>query len=500
MISLNKQNLLSTSALWIVLFSLFFVTRLVNYKIIPIFTDEAIYSYWAQVALHDPANRYISLVDGKQPLFIWLAAISQKFIADPLVATRLVSTISGFFAVIGIFLLTREIFDKKVAFLSSFLYIVLPFTLLYDRMALYDSLLTLFGIWSVYLSIKLAKKPALDIAILNGVVLGLGLLTKSSAAFYISYIPFSLLFFNFKKTKRLQNLLKWFFFVLISVSISEVMFNSLRLSPLFYIIGLKNYEFIRPFSQVIENPLLFFYPNMNAIFGWSASYISAPLFSLLLLGAMYYIYKKNLKVLYLTILIAVPLLFEALFNKVLYPRFVLFYFSYAIIIIAYSIRNLHNNIKNYKIFVAIALTFLFILPITKSFNLITNPVYADIPDADAGQYLNDWPAGYGVQEVISILKGDSMSQQVSIGTEGTFGLFPFALNIYFYSNNKVHIYSYWPVDGDRLPQQIMDISKTQKTYFVFNANQNPITNPHLKFIGEYKKGVGNSYMRLYEII
>ena len=99
--------------IFLVLFVIFyFATRLVNLKIIPIFTDEAIYSFWAQVALHDPANRFISLEDGKQPLFIWLAAISQKFVADPLVASRLVSVFAGFGSLIGIYLLTKELFDS----------------------------------------------------------------------------------------------------------------------------------------------------------------------------------------------------------------------------------------------------------------------------------------------------------------------------------------------------------------------------------------------------
>ena len=67
---MKKPNLL---LLLLILF--YFLTRLINLNVMPIFTDEAIYSFWAQVALHDPANRFISLVDGNQPLFIWLAAV-----------------------------------------------------------------------------------------------------------------------------------------------------------------------------------------------------------------------------------------------------------------------------------------------------------------------------------------------------------------------------------------------------------------------------------------
>src|SRR3990172_229170 len=165
---------LQSLILWSSFSVLYFATRIINLKIVPIFTDEAIYTYWAQVALHDPANRFSSLEDGKQPLFIWIAAIFQKFISDPLIATRIVSVFAGFGSLVGIYLLSKVLFNAKVAKLSSFLYIVLPFTMLYDRMALFDSLLTMFGIWSIFLSVKMVEESRLDWAILNGFAIGLG--------------------------------------------------------------------------------------------------------------------------------------------------------------------------------------------------------------------------------------------------------------------------------------------------------------------------------------
>lgn len=80
---------------------LYWITRLINLTILPIFTDEAIYIRWGQIVLGDPVWKFISLTDGKQPLFIWLMAPLLKVITDPLVAGRLVSIISGFFGLLG---------------------------------------------------------------------------------------------------------------------------------------------------------------------------------------------------------------------------------------------------------------------------------------------------------------------------------------------------------------------------------------------------------------
>ena len=80
----------------ILLVAAYFVLRLIFLSRLPIFTDEAIYLRWAQIALNDAAWRFISLTDGKQPMFVWAAMVLMKFIHDPLVAGRLVSVATGF--------------------------------------------------------------------------------------------------------------------------------------------------------------------------------------------------------------------------------------------------------------------------------------------------------------------------------------------------------------------------------------------------------------------
>src|SRR3989344_4109091 len=128
----------------------YFATRLYNIMDLPLFTDEAIYTRWSQIARYDAAWRFISLTDGKQPSFVWLNMIFMKFVTDPLLAGRLVSVASGFFGMIGIFLLSKEIFKRKMAGLfAGVLYLLYPFSLVYDRMALYDSLLVVAIIWGV---------------------------------------------------------------------------------------------------------------------------------------------------------------------------------------------------------------------------------------------------------------------------------------------------------------------------------------------------------------
>ena len=141
------------------------------------------------------------------------------------------------------------------------------------------------------------------------------------------------------------------------------------------------------------------------------------------------------------------------------------------------------------------------MPAVTSFRLLSAPTLAKIPKNDSAQYLNDWPAGYGISEVVDYLKQESKGQDVYVGTEGTFGLLPYALNIYFFNKNNVHIYSYWPLDVDKLPDQILDFAqKGNKTYLIYYQTRKEITNPNLRLIARYQQGVGDSYMRLYQVI
>lgn len=143
-----KQYRLAVISL-LLLSIVYFAIRLFNLLSLPIFTDEAIYVRWAQIAAGDASWRFISLTDGKQPSFIWFAMVMLKFFEDPLLASRMVSVFAGFFAMIGMFFMGREVFkNTTIGIICAGLYVIYPMAVVYDRMALYDSLVSMFMVWS----------------------------------------------------------------------------------------------------------------------------------------------------------------------------------------------------------------------------------------------------------------------------------------------------------------------------------------------------------------
>ncbi len=474
-----------------------FITRVINLLNVPIFTDEAIYIRWAQIGLNDPAHRYISLTDGKQPLLTWLMYPFLKIFTDPLFAGRFISVLSGVFASIGIYLLARQLFGKKTAILASIVYIISPFTIVYDRLALMDSLLASIGIWSLYLSILLIKFARLDIALLLGLTIGFGLLTKSSAIFFLYLLPFSLLLFDFKKKNRVKILLNWGALCLLVFIIAQVIYNSLRLSPWFYIIEQKNYTFIYRLDEIIKNNFSTFLPNLYGLTMFLVDYLTWSVILLFIFGLYIALVKKDKKILYLFLCFIFPFLALSLFGKVLFPRFILFMIMPILIIVAESIlrliKSIYKNIGKWAYFILLIL----LIPGFQSLLAITNPVEMSIPQNDRNQLFDDWPSGYGVHEVISYLQKEAETKRIVVGTEGTFGLNPAVYEIYLGGNKNVEIYGFWPVS--EVPEKLLEKAKQYPTYLIFKEKKAVPDEWQLKLINKYRRGKGDTYLLFYQV-
>lgn len=465
-----RKNFLLICTLLIAAFYLF--TRLYNILDLPMFTDEAIYIRWSQIAFQDASWRFISLTDGKQPMFVWIAMMFLRFVNDPLLAGRLVSVLAGFFTMVGIFFLTWEAFrNKKIALLAGLLYVLFPFALVYDRIALYDSLVAAFIIWSLYFEILLAKRIRLDLALILGMIVGAGMLTKTNADFALILLPFSLLLFDIKDTNRNQKLAHWIVFALASAGLANIIYSVLRLSPFFYIIGQKNYVFIYSPSEWLAHPFTYFINNLTTFLNWLNGYATAPFLFLILAAFLPRLTQGLIKEKFtkekilLLLWFIIPLTATALFGKLLYPRFLLFMTIPLIPLAAYSLYSLSGNMK--ALWLKILICFVFIIMfLIKDYYIITDFKNAPIPQADKGQFITGWPSGVGVAESVKFFKNEAKNRKIFVGTQGTFGLMPFALEIYLDKNPNIKIVGYWPLNNS-LPQEVIAAGKKMPTYFVF---------------------------------
>lgn len=476
----------------------YFVTRLYNLTSLPIFTDEAIYIRWSQIGSRDAAWRFISLVDGKQPLFTWIAMVLMRFIADPVLAGRLVSALAGFASLVGMFFLGREVFrNVRIGVIASILYLISPFALVYDRMALYDSLTAMLSIWSLYLAVLLVRQIRLDIALLFGMTLGLGMLNKTSGFLSLYMVPATLILFDVRKADRFKRFSRWLAYVGIAAVISLAMYSVLRLSPLFHMVEQKDAVFVYPFGEWIKHPTEFFTGNIRGLFDWLIHYLTWPVWIAVLLPALTF-WKHTREKLLLYGWWLAPFVALALFGRVLYPRFILFMTMPLLVLASLTIESIALRWGK-TVFGLVLLVLLTMPSVWTDYLLLTQPTHALIPQADRGQYINDWPAGWGVKEVSDTLLQESQKRKVVVYTEGTFGLLPYGLEIWLVDKPNIKIHGIWPLP-ETPPPEVVDSVSQNATYLVANSPEDVPVGWPLTLVASYAKGLRKDRtLRLYRV-
>jgi len=475
-----------------------FLLRVLNLTGLPIFTDEAIYIRWTQIANGDPAWRFISLTDGKQPLFIWFNIISQRVFSDPIFAGRFVSVLAGVFTSLGIYFLGKELFSKKTGLFAAFIWAVFPFALWHDRLAMMDSLLACFFVWGYYLEILLAKRLKLDIALVLGVVIGAGMLTKSSAQFLLYLLPFSLLLIKKKSKFSKKDFFLWLKLAAVAV-FSALLINSVqRLSPFYYIVGLKNLTFLYSTDEILSfgvwKGILRFWGNAKSLSSWLAVYSTILLVFVLI--PLLEFKKKWREKLLLLIYYFFPFLALAFFAKVIYPRFMLFMTIPLIILAGEGLNKILSIKKSY--FPAAICLILFSYIFYFDSQIVFNQINAPLPANDRGQYIDDWPAGWGVKEVSAILAQKAENEKIVLGTEGTFGLTPAAFEIYLKDNPNIEIKGFWPISDGMV--WLKEKSLEKPTFLVLKDTQVPKPEWPVELIAKFKRGKGDNYLGFYRVV
>ena len=473
---------------------IFLVSRLINLDKIPVFVDEAIYVRWSQVMKAEATLRFLPLSDGKQPLSMWLTIPLLKFVPDPLLAGRLVSVFAGLGTLVGVSLLSYLLFSSPiVASLSALIYAVLPFTMFFDRMALADSLLAMFGTWTLALGTFFFKTKRLDIAMLTGFCLGGGLLTKSPAIFfYLWLLALGLFLVSLSDLKT--HFKKIILGVLAIILISQGMYSILRLGPGFGMIGSRNQDYVFKLSEIFFHPLNPFIGNMKTTVNWLWLLLTPPL--LFTLPLSFWGKRKKESLLLFTVSI-MPLVAQALIAKVYTSRYILFAIPPFIPLMSEGVLWLWNR-KG---------TLLRLLPILSiAVPIIVTSVYLLSPqsapmsiDMRSG-YLEEWTAGWGQKEIAKFLiNEESKGEKIVVFTEGFFGTLPDGLQIYTEGHKNITIVGS-PPQVNRLPDGLVNSSKENKNYLILNKSRNFLSSEDLKkltLIVEYPKAVRSNGSREY---
>jgi 4-amino-4-deoxy-L-arabinose transferase-like glycosyltransferase len=488
-----RHSLFIILSLLLVVF--YFLSRLIRLTIIPVFVDEAIYIRWAQVMKAVASLRFLPLSDGKQPLFMWLVIPFLKVVADPLAAGRLVSVLAGLGTMVGIFVLSQILFKKKeISLFASLLYLISPFAFFFDRLALADGLLSFFGVWVMVGAVGLAKEKRLDLAMITGILLGLGLITKSPALFFALLLPTTLLLFNFQEKSWPIQLTKlvglWGVVYFFGIAI----YSLLRLGPEFHMIAIRNKDYIFSFREVLAHPLNPFWGNLKSAAEWFRILLTPLCFIGAIAGGVLVV-KRHLKegaLLWLWLL--VPLLGQSAIAKVYTARYVLFTVPFLLIFAAYALTWVFLSLKS-KLLAVVVLVLIFFFPVYQLALFLVSPQKAWLPANERSGYLEIWTAGYGIKEAADYLKTVARSQKVLVGTEGYFGTLPDGLQLYLEGVPNITIIGVGqPIK--EVSSQLTNGLKDNRVFLLVNNSRFLMTSRHgLRLLDQYPKAADKNGKR-----
>lgn len=470
------------------------VTR--NLTKLPIFVDEALYLRWAQIAWHDASWRFISLTDGKQPLYVWFVIPFLKLIDDPLYAGRLASAVCGFFTVFGMGYLGFLLGNKKTALIAMIVTALSPYLFFYYRFGVMESMLVAGSIWVCNFSILLARSRRLDVAMILGMITGATILVKSSGMFFLLLIPAAyLLDFDWKKLFT-RATYKYLGLVLVAWFIAAVIYNVQRLSPWMHMIGQKNAFFIVPYSEIF-NEMGRLSNNFLDVWRWQIGYTTIPVL-LLAVAGIYLMVRADLrKSLFLGAWLLAPMMGTVLLARLFAPRYVIFVTPFILYFAVYAL----SQIRSAKLTIVATLLFL-IMPLSLLTKLISDPINYPYVSVDEG-YVNGWSAGNGTKQIAdwALNHMKETGKPMTIFTEGTFGILPHGLELYVDGRVEgLTITGLYPITTIPPSHALESVKTNPETYLVLNNTQTPSQLPGLELVGEYFKFDPSYTMRLYRVL
>lgn len=494
---LKRIHLFLENKTVLLLVFLYFILRLPKLTLIPIFNDEAIYLDWAWRETHVPGFLYYSLYDAKQPLVMWIYGIFSNFFSDPLFAGRFVSLCFGLLSTIGIYLIGKELFEKRVGFVAALFYIVIPIFALFDRQALLESAITTTGIWGFYFfNRSLKKERSIVNELLMGLVLGLGFFSKSTALLFLLTTVLVLSYLVFKTKKQTYLLRLWtiggaFLFTIILLIIN----------PLFWTTLSTNTRYVLGINELIRFPVQVWAQNAWAFLQILFLFLT-PIVFVLSFVTVFESVKKRKNVL-LLIWLGVPILIAIITLKTPSQRYVVGLLPLLTLFTATTLIALVKRSLNIGI---ITMIFTFFLTTIFFYFLVYKPIlYFSFsnkitPYSEFG-FVDGQVSGYGITEVVDFLELENKKRPIVITFAENTGNPESSLSVYSFKKNIANGYfELRYLIGLPRETECIEMENGARIYFVSRNDQLAGFERFTKKIKSIKKPLSNESVGIYEFI
>ena len=384
------------------LVALFLASRLVALLKMPVFIDEAIHIWWAReiqegmVAAGFIEGRWLSMA---------LMSLFLNLPGDDLWLVRFSAVLAGVATLGALFLIGRELFSNRAGILAILFYLVIPYALFYDRVALADSIATPFGAWILYLSIKSVRSQWGGNSVILALLLIFSMLVKISGIAYLIIPPITVLVLlpSSRWKKGIQRIM-------------PAMLAGLLMLAAIYIVGIPTHQ-VTPKAQAfsIAGVLQATIRNSGTLANWSWYLLGPPvaiLSGLMLLWSI--LTRPGRPAWFLLAILITSLAPYLVFAQDWYPRYLTFALVPLVLLLAQSFCWVMDQIasrtattKQAQTISAVLLGLLLIWPVVIDLSLLSNPESAPLPEILEWEFKSGWPAGFGAEEMANFLEEEA---------------------------------------------------------------------------------------------
>ena len=374
----------------LLLFVAYFASRLYALLVLPAFLDETLHARWAR-----------EIAEGRRPLgkpwewgralTIWMGAIVTPFSTDLLWANRALSVAAGALALWATIEAGRRLYDERVGLLAGFFYVVCPFTLFYDRMALADAALSTCAALVLLASVRAAQEGSVTQGVLAGLALLAGVLTKAPGVVLFG-IPLGTALLLGAALPGWRAVGTAYLVGAPPAAYALWRFLATRSAERMVDIATENPS--GPWGRLVS--------NLGEASGWLWTYWTGPLVVVSVLGLVAAVRARDRRGLLVFALAALPVVaFAALLSRWL-PRYLLFTSVPFFLLAAYGFSELVRRVPRSAAVLALVLA---VLPCLRfDYDLLRDPARARFVPVDRDQYVTSWTSGYGTRDTISLVR------------------------------------------------------------------------------------------------
>lgn len=375
----------------------YLASRLFDLTRLPLFVDEAIHLDWARRLVHE--GRVLRILDDGKLLEVVAMAPTVSWVADPAWWGRLTTVVVGGLGLWACFRL-GSLFEARVGLTASALYVVCPFTLFYDRMALADGFLSVFAGLALFYSLAFQARPSRSGSIRLGLAMAAAVLSKVPGLVTLVFPPLCLLVLGLPPGRWRRRLGAAYGITLVLIAYPVFHFFT-RTGQL----GMK--------AEVAEaDRLAAIQYNGSLVLEWLLSYWTAPFLVAGVATALWAASTWKRRELVLAGASVAPLLGFILVGFHLFPRYVLLATIPFLALTARGLCALEAFLVTrlgfstaQRLASCLLLAVLVAGPaLERSWTLLVDPSRARLPRADRFQYIEGWPSGYGWAEAADCVR------------------------------------------------------------------------------------------------